>query len=179
MHHYRIKLNGQSKWNDIANSLMTANAKMDEVGRTSDGVGGGLAPATCVPRSRGKKWENGKEKSNAAVPKMMEKWEDIMAKEEEASVKRNELKEKNMERFRAFMEMQQKKVNLEEKKRAIKQICKESKILYMKADDLDSDVASSMFTKCVAASLHAIRRKVDNDSFGSDACLMDVEYETC
>lgn len=45
------------------------------------------------------------------------------------------------ERFRAFTEMQQMKVSLEEKKLAAKQMCEESKVLYTKADDLDPDVA--------------------------------------
>lgn len=45
------------------------------------------------------------------------------------------------ERFRAFTEMQQMKVSLEEKKLAAKQMCEESKVLYTKVDDLDPDVA--------------------------------------
>lgn len=56
----------------MANSLKTANVKVDEIDETSGGVGGGLQLATHVPRSR-EKMETEKEKRNGAVPMMTEK----------------------------------------------------------------------------------------------------------
>lgn len=79
------------KWSDNANFVKTANSEGDEVGDTSGGVGGGLAPAMRQERM---------------LARMMDKWEDIMAKEE-ASAKHNELNdEKKAEKFNTFMDMQ-------------------------------------------------------------------------
>lgn len=70
---------------------------------------------------------------------MSEKWEDIMEKNEVASAKHNELKEeKEEERFKEFMEMQAKKVDIEQKRLAVQTVCEESKVMYVKADDLDA-----------------------------------------
>lgn len=80
----------QSKWSNIDHTVKTANAKASDEG--GDPTGGGLAPAARLVRSRGRKWENDKEKREWTAAKMIEKFEDIVAREE-ASAKLNELKE--------------------------------------------------------------------------------------
>ncbi|KAE8804889.1 hypothetical protein D1007_19130 [Hordeum vulgare] len=68
-------------------------------------------------RSRGKKWEEEKKKREGVASKMMEKLKDIMAKKYEARVACNEVKEENKAgRFGMFMEMQDKKLKLQDKK---------------------------------------------------------------
>lgn len=65
-----------------------------------------------------------------------------MAKKEATRAKRNELKEeKKDEWFREFMLMQAKKVSIEENKLPVKKMCEESKVLYVKVDDLNLDVS--------------------------------------
>ena len=71
---------------------------------------------------------------------MMDKFKDIMAKEE-AYLKCNELKKrkKGGENY-AIMEILKKKMELEERKLAVKQTCEDQIFLYVKAGNLDPDV---------------------------------------
>ena len=65
-----------------------------------------------------------------------------MANKEEACVKRNEKREeKKAERFDTFLEMQNKKIKLAERKVAIKTTFEEQKMLFVKAADLDPDAS--------------------------------------
>ena len=69
---------------------------------------------------------------------MTEKFEVVMTKE--ASVVRNEVKEgKKAEMFGIFIEMQEKKLKLQEKKFEIKAALEDSKVLFVKTLDLDPD----------------------------------------
>lgn len=73
---------------------------------------------------------------------MTDKFDDIMVKKEEAYVKRCEVKEdKKAERFGLFMDMQNKKFKLEVKKLMMKAAFEDSKMLFMKATNLDPDAA--------------------------------------
>ena len=84
--------------------------------------------AKKVIRNQGRKWEEGKKKGEGAAAKMTKKFEGIMTKEE-ASVARNEVKEGNKgERFGIFMEMQDKKLKLQEKKLEIKENVQKKKL---------------------------------------------------
>lgn len=61
-------------------------------------------PPMC--RVRGKEMGEQELKWDGAVAKMTDKWEDIMTKMEEASAKRNEIKEKKKtKRFNMFMDI--------------------------------------------------------------------------
>lgn len=83
---------------------------------------------------------DGEGDARRAAAKMKEKFEVIMAKKEEAAAKRSEPKEeKKAERFGMFMEMQKKKIKLEEQKIAIKLAFEEQKLLSVKVADLDPD----------------------------------------
>ncbi|EMS62080.1 hypothetical protein TRIUR3_34665 [Triticum urartu] len=79
-------------------------------------------------------------KLEEAASKMMDKFKDIMAKEE-AYLKCNELKKrkKGGENY-AIMEILKKKMELEERKLAVKQTCEDQNFLYVKAGNLDPDV---------------------------------------
>ena len=113
------KLNGQSKWSHTANSIKPL---------TSEGM-----KLISWTRKTAKKREE-------AASKMMDKFKDIM-KEEETYLKCNDLKKrkKGGENY-AIMEILKKKMELEERKLAVKQTCEDQIFLYVKAGNLDPDV---------------------------------------
>ena len=82
--HCWLKLSAHSKWlNVVANTIKTATiTNVDEDG---DVTKRGLAPAKWMARNRGRKWEEEK------AANMMERFEDIMVKKEEACVKHNKV----------------------------------------------------------------------------------------
>lgn len=77
----------------------------------------GLAPTNKVIRNLGRKWEEEEEKREGAAAKIMEEFDDIMAKKEKA------------ERFCIFIEMQDKNLNRQEKKFEIKAASEDFKML--------------------------------------------------
>lgn len=115
----KCKLNGQSKWSHTANSIKPL---------TLEGM-----KLISWTRKTTKKLEE-------VASKMMDKFKDIMAKEE-AYLKCNELKKrkKGGENY-AIMEILKKKMELEERKLAVKQTCEDQNFLYVKAGNLDPDV---------------------------------------
>ena len=145
-----LKLNGQTKWNAlIANSAKTAFVNEDEGGDPTVPRQDGLALAKKVIRNQGRKWEEGKKKVEGAAAKMTKKFKDIMTKEE-ASVARNEVKEGNKgERFGIFMEMQDKKLKLQEKKLEVKAASKDSKMFFVKTSELAQQCHAAMLKRLV------------------------------
>ncbi|KAE8815342.1 hypothetical protein D1007_07312 [Hordeum vulgare] len=96
---------------------------------------------------RGKKWEEEKAKREGPTTIMMERFEDILAKNEETCVKRSDIKETcKADRSSILMAMtektlnfKKKKVGLEEKKVEFATSSEETNVLTLKMKDLDDD----------------------------------------
>lgn len=83
-----------------------------------------------------------REKQEGKTAKMIEKFKDFLKKKEEASARRNEVKEeKKAKMFGMFMTVQNKKLMLEERKLEIKGTSVDSKMLSVKTSELDPDEA--------------------------------------
>lgn len=116
--HCWLKLNVHSKWIDmIVYPVKISMVTEDEGGDPTVQHKKGFAPTNKVIRDLGRKWEEEKEKREGAMAKMMEEFDDIMAKKEEAK------------RFCIFVEMQDKNLNLQEKKFEIKAASEDFKML--------------------------------------------------
>ena len=109
--HCWLKLNEQPKWN-LFIAKTTAQANEEETGDPTDPT---QEPPKNVRRNlRGKKWEEERVKREGAAAKLTERFEDILAKKEEACVKRSDIKEeKKAERSKLLMEATEKKLALE------------------------------------------------------------------
>ena len=93
--HCWLKLNGQPKWN-LFIAKTAAQANEEETGDPTDPT---QEPPKKVRRNlRGKKWEEERAKREGAAAKLTERFEDILAKKEEACVKRSDIKEEKRRR---------------------------------------------------------------------------------
>ncbi|KAE8768738.1 Disease resistance protein RPM1 [Hordeum vulgare] len=116
--HCWLKLNGQAKWNlFIAKTDAQANK---EDGDPTDPT---QEPSKKVTRNLwGKKREEESTKREGAAAKHTERSQDILAKKEEACLRHLDIKEeKKAERFKVLMEVTDKKLKLEERRKMIKE----------------------------------------------------------
>ena len=98
LRHCWLKLSGQPKWNlFIVNTIKTIDISTEEEAGDSSDLTKEL-PKKVRRGFKGKKWEKEKEKREGAAAKMTERFEDILAKKEEAYVKRFESRKKQMSR---------------------------------------------------------------------------------
>ena len=120
--HSWLKLNGQPTWNVfIGNSAKTTDMGTEE--ETGDPTDPTKELTMKVRRGfRRKKWDEEKAKREGVAAKMAERFEDILAKKEEACVKRSDLKEeKKADRFKLLMEATDKKLKFEERRTMIEE----------------------------------------------------------
>jgi hypothetical protein len=71
---------------------------------------------------RAKKWEEERAKRESAAAKPTERFEEILAKKEEACLRRSDIKEeRKAERFKQLMEVTEKKIKLEARRTMIEE----------------------------------------------------------
>nr|AEE00117.1 hypothetical protein TAANSRALLhA_190H5.g00004 [Triticum aestivum]AKE47411.1 hypothetical protein TAANSRALLhA_1716E15.g00001 [Triticum aestivum] len=108
---------GEGGGGDYEDEKTAAQSNEEETGDPTD-------PTQEPPKVRrnlwGKKWEEERAKREGAEAKLTKRFEDILAKKEEACVWRSDIKEeRKAERFKQLMEATEKKIKLEERRAMI------------------------------------------------------------
>nr|XP_020163051.1 glutathione S-transferase T3-like [Aegilops tauschii subsp. strangulata] len=117
--HCWLKLNGQPKWN-LFIAKAAAQANKEEIGDPTDPA---QEPPKKIRRNlRGKKWQEERAKREGAAAKLTERFEEILAKKEEACVRRSDIKEeRKAEKFKQLMDAIEKKIKLEKRRTMIEE----------------------------------------------------------
>ena len=104
----------------VNQSGTATQANEEEIGDPTDPT---QEPPKKVRRNLwGKKWEEERAKREGAAAKLMKRFEEILAKKEEACMRSSNIKEeRKAERFKQLMEATEKKIKLEERKATLEE----------------------------------------------------------